>query len=125
MDITEFVENEIIPNDVLEGKTTGEKSLIVHLCCDEMGEDGAMVSAYFENIYSNGYVDLNELISEAMEAYYGSYSGYTELAEELVSELGYLDEMPEHLRGYFDYEKFGNDLRHDFWENGGCYFRNY
>jgi antirestriction protein len=27
-----------------------------------------------------------------------------------VEELGYLDQMPENLRRYFDYEKFGRDL---------------
>lgn len=30
-----------------------------------------------------------------------------------AEEFGYLDEVPEHLRNYFDYEAFGRDIRID------------
>lgn len=33
-----------------------------------------------------------------------------DVAEQVVEQCGYLDEMPEHLRNYFDYEAFGRDL---------------
>lgn len=34
----------------------------------------------------------------------------TDIAYEVVEERGYLDEIPEYLRNYFDYEAFGRDL---------------
>ena len=54
------------------------------------------------------------------ERYRGEYSSWTTLSEEI------LDEIPEHLRGYFDYEAYGRDLRlgGDFVEHDGHYFWN-
>jgi len=34
----------------------------------------------------------------------------SDVAEQVVEQCGYLDEMPEHLRNYFDYEAYGRDL---------------
>ena len=34
----------------------------------------------------------------------------TDVAEQVVENYDYLQEMPEHLRNYFDYEAFGRDL---------------
>jgi antirestriction protein len=34
----------------------------------------------------------------------------SDVAYEVVQELGYLDQIPENLRNHFDYEKFGRDL---------------
>ena len=124
MDVSKFVEDGVIPYAVLEGKTTGEQSLILALCLEEMGEDVGMVCAYYENTATVSDIDLRELIIEAEECYEGGYDSYTELAERLVGEGDMLDDMPEHLRYYFDYEKFGRDLRHDYWEQNGYYFRN-
>ena len=124
MDVSKFIEDGVIPYTVLEGKTTGEQSLILALCLEEMGEDVGMVCAYYENIATVSDIDLQGLINEAEESYYGSYESYTELAESIVDEGGMLDDMPEGLRYYFDYEKFGRDLRHDYWEQNGYYFRN-
>ena len=60
------------------------------------------------------------------ERYRGEYSSWTTLAEEILDETGELDEIPEHLRGYFDYEAYGRDLRlgGDFTEHDGHYFWN-
>ena len=48
------------------------------------------------------------------------------MAEELLEETGGLDQIPENLRYYFDYEKYANDLRlgGDFTEHDGYYFWN-
>lgn len=32
------------------------------------------------------------------------------VAEVVAWEMGYIDEMPEHLRDYFDYEAYANTL---------------
>jgi len=124
MNVEQFVENGVIPYSVLQGGTTKEQSLILALCLEEMGEDTGMICAYYENIATVSDIDLTELIHEASECFAGEYDSYTELAENLVSEIGMLDDMPEDIQQYFDYEKFGRDLRHDYWEQNGYYFRN-
>ena len=124
MDITEFVENGVIPQTALDGKTTAECSLILALCLEEMGEDVGMVTAYFECIYFKGDIDIQEWVDSATECFEGEYANYTELAENVVEVYEILAEMPEHLRYYFDYEKYGRELQHDYWEKDGYYFRN-
>lgn len=42
--------------------------------------------------------------------FYSECYSMSDVAFEVVDQCGYLDEMPENLRGYFDYEKFGRDL---------------
>lgn len=42
--------------------------------------------------------------------FYSECYSMADVAFEVVDQCGYLDEMPENLRGYFDYEKFGRDL---------------
>ena len=60
------------------------------------------------------------------DRYAGEYRSLQDLAEQLVDDLGYLDQMPEHLRYYFDYEKFANDLRcgGEYTNHGDFWFRN-
>ena len=44
------------------------------------------------------------------EAYHGKWKDEVEFAEEIIDSCGYLDQMPENIRYYFDYEKFARDL---------------
>ena len=59
------------------------------------------------------------------DKYRGEYDSFADLAEQLLDETGELEQIPEHLRGYFDYEAYGRDLRlgGDFVEHDGHYFR--
>lgn len=61
------------------------------------------------------------------ERYRGEYDSWEHMAEELLEETGELDQIPERLRHYFDYEKYANDLRigGDFTEHDGYYFWGY
>lgn len=61
------------------------------------------------------------------ERYSGQYDSFTDLAEQLLDDTGELEAIPENLRYYFDYEKYGRDLQlgGDFCEHNGHYFRNY
>jgi antirestriction protein len=65
-------------------------------------------------------------LSDFEEAYQGQFKDEEEFAEQLVDDLGYLNEMPENLRYYFDYEKFARDLfLTDYWmSSNGHVFRN-
>jgi antirestriction protein len=50
------------------------------------------------------------------EAFVGSYGSTLEFTDQLIEDSGMLDEMPENLRPYFDYEKFDRDLfMGDYW----------
>lgn len=64
--------------------------------------------------------------SDFDERYRGQYDSFTELAEQLLDETGDLEAIPENLRYYFDYEKYGRDLQlgGDFCEQDGHYFWN-
>lgn len=57
------------------------------------------------------------------EAYQGRYDSDEDFAADLAEYCGYLDDMPENLRYYFDYEKFARDLMiGDYVEDSGHYF---
>ena len=47
----------------------------------------------------------------------------TDVAEQMVDEYGYLNDVPENLRCYIDYEKMGRDLAIEgtFLEGGGFF----
>lgn len=77
--------------------------------------------AYVE-IFGDHWVDADneDQFRDAYEGYHVSWEDY---AYYLVDALGYLDEMPEGLRPYFDYEKFASDLQVDTHEHNGHFFR--
>ncbi|HGE6013819.1 TPA: antirestriction protein ArdA [Vibrio cholerae] len=62
--------------------------------------------------------------SEVSDRYYGEFTvsicqfmnnaESTAFAEMYAEETGLLSEMPEHLKQYFDYERYGRDLAMDF-----------
>ena len=59
-------------------------------------------------------------------SYIGEFRSFTELAEYLVDEQGTLNDIPEHLQYYFDYEAYGRDIRlsGDVVEENGYFFWN-
>ena len=67
-----------------------------------------------------------DILDQAEEAYIGEFRDFTRLAEHMVDESGMLSGIPSEIANYFDYEKYGNDLRlgGDVWESDGHYFRN-
>jgi len=54
--------------------------------------------------------EVCEFWDKFTEAFAGVWHSELDFAENLVEDLGYIDEMPEHIRGYFDYEAFARDL---------------
>jgi len=63
-------------------------------------------------------------IDTMRECYIGEFSNDEELGEYMADECGLLSDMPEHLRGYFDYAAYGQDLAYDTFEAAGHYFWN-
>ena len=86
----------------------------------------AALSAYWDNIGSKGEMPDKSTVRDAEDCYIGEFDSLTHLAEHLCDETGTLAEMPENLRCYFDFEKYGRDLQlgGDVWENEGFYFFN-
>ena len=74
---------------------------------DEHGEPFA--------IYARN-VGFEEAVKHLEEAYQGEHKSMEDFAYQLLDDCGTLQEMPETLRNYFDFEKYGRDL-----ELGGDY----
>jgi len=64
-----------------------------------------------------------ERITEAQEKFIGEFNTLTELAEYFIDEIGLLN-IPDDLRYYFDFEKYGESLSYDLVECGNYYFYN-
>ena len=79
-------------------------------------------------VYTEQYGgDINEAVKTVTNGDYSIYYNCGDMADvayEVVQECGYLDQMPENLRNYFDYEAFGRDLDIEgnfFYSNGNYY----
>lgn len=83
-----------------------------------------VVALWLDNIRQSE--PTKEAVEQAEEAYVGEFRDFTRLAEHFVDETGMLSNIPSEVANYFDYEKYGNDLRlgGDFWESEGHFFRN-
>ena len=86
----------------------------------------AALAAYWDNIGGKDEMPDKATLEAAEDCYIGEFDSLTHLAERLCDDLGILDQMPENLRFYFDFEKYGRDLQlgGDVWENDGFYFWN-
>ena len=72
-------------------------------------------------------IELGIPPASILDAYQGYFQSDEDFAADLADSMGFLDDMPENLRYYFDYEKFARDLMiSDYIEENGYYFsRNY
>ncbi len=70
-----------------------------------LGEDWAEIWASFEDAFGEGNEPQN-----CIDAYRGQYDSEVACAQDFVDDCGYLDQIPENLRFYFDYEAFARDL---------------
>lgn len=61
------------------------------------------------------------------DRFHGEFNSWEDMAAELLEETGALDQVPENLRYYFDYEKYANDMRlgGDMVEHEGYFFWNH
>lgn len=81
--------------------------------------DAEIIDAYLDNCGIGGVT-----ISNIEEAYAGMYDSWEDFAYELLESTGELNQIPDNLQSYFDYEKFGRDLSYDYFESNNYYFRN-
>jgi antirestriction protein len=60
---------------------------------------------------------------DAYKGHTNSFNIERDFGYEIAEEMGYIDQMPESIRYYFDAEAFGRDLlMTDFWEEDGHIF---
>lgn len=81
--------------------------------CEEHGREA--VDAFFT---------FFDDIDKFDELYYGHFDSEEDFAEHIADELGYLGQMPDSCRYYFDFSKFARDLfMGDFHYDDGYVFR--
>lgn len=110
-----FQDWEEIPESMISESHLNPEVFTLAEAYDEYGQERVNAYLYlFDTWDSEGFE----------ETYRGEYESWEALAEDLLAESGDLELIPEHLRYYFDYEKYARDLRigGDFVEHDGYYF---
>lgn len=69
---------------------------------EEHGDAFASWAGYVGENYAN--------VSDFEDAYHGEHDSQRAFTEELLEDMGWLSDMPEHLRSYFDYDTYTRDL---------------
>ncbi len=112
-----FQDTEDIPDELVSESHVSPECWELLEAYDEHDEDAVKA-------YCHCFGEWNKRDFE--NKYRGEYDSWADLAEQLLDETGELNEIPERLRGYFDYEAYGRDLRlgGDFCEHDGHYFWN-
>lgn len=120
----DFEVHEILKDFVSEGGIDPEFWEIQEQI-KEMSEEQIEALNAYQNIF--GSIDVQDF----EDRFHGHFEGFfgnidREFGEHILEEMGYLNEVPEHLRYYIDAEAYGRDLlMSDFTEFDGFVFRNY
>ena len=70
--------------------------------------------------------DSDLSVHDFREAYCGEWDSEEEFARNIVEECGMLDNVPESLKDYFDFERYADELfRYDYDFQDGYVFRSY
>lgn len=93
-----------------EGVRIRETENIAELCAlaEALEEFGPAFAAFYDYAASGSTVE--DCREQFAEAYQGTFDTLEAWAEEWAESTGLLDSVPESLRYYFDYEKFGRDM---------------
>ena len=89
---------------------------------EELNESDRLIVKALSNY---GWGDLSEILDiiDDCRIYYDCYT-MADVAYEVINECGYLDQIPENLQSYFDYDAFGRDLAFEstfIYAGGGVY----
>jgi antirestriction protein len=74
---------------------------------DLISEQGVLVTHVVGHCGGLEYLEEARRLME--ECYQGAYDNTIEWAEDFLEDTGELDKIPEHLRGYFDFERYAHD----------------
>ena len=92
-----------------EGVHISEHEQIDELCAlaEAIEEHGPAFAAYWD--YAASGVSVADCLEQFQEAYQGLYPSLEAWAEEWAEESGLMDEIPQALRYYFDFERYARD----------------
>lgn len=92
-----------------------ERQIIQH-------KDGERIAVAAIYIFGEDYAAQN-----MRDNYIGQFANAGEWAQQVIDGWGALDQLPEQLRGYFDYEAYGRDAQRsgEIVEHDGFYFFNH
>lgn len=83
--------------------------------------DFEIIEAYIDNVGC----DIGETaVSDAEEAYQGSYDSDEEFAEDIAEQLGCINRKASWPQNCIDWECAARELMYDYFESNGHYFRN-
>lgn len=92
----------------------------IHETLNEVEKEGIdtdlfleFVSCYGEQIENED----NDLLRKFQDSYQGAYDSLEDYGERIAEDCGYLEQVPECLKFYIDFDRFGNDM-----ERGGDIF---
>ncbi len=95
---------------------------------EEVAERNGIDADAFEAFCDNQHIDAEDCedaVSDFRDAYIGEYSCHSDFAQDYHYENGDLDRIPANLDRYIDWDEVWEcELRHDFYEIDGHYFRN-
>ena len=128
-DVIEYALEEVTNHDFILVDWEGT---LTSLCCDQYGFDDALFEQlmdacedYDEEVVTACYELFNDL--SGLEHYCGEFEDDEAFAYDYMESTGMLEEVPESLRRYFDFEAFGRDLdmSGDITSHNGHYFWNH
>lgn len=98
----------------IDGVTVGEYDNLEELneLAEELEEVGEAEKKAIQAMLLDGY-EFNEALEKANNGDFTIYydcDNMTDVAYEVVEQCGYLQNVPEQVSRYFDYEAFGRDL---------------
>ena len=92
-----------------DGVWIGEHAQIDELCAlaEAIEEHGPVFAAFYD--YAASGSTVADCLEQFQEAYQGTFDTLEAWAEEWAEETGLLDQVPEPLRYYFDFERYARD----------------
>ena len=83
---------------------------------DEMSAD-TLEAFHTLGQWLGGSMTLDELHTYHEDNYCGQWDKFQDFAEDYAEQVGDLQAMPDHLRAYFDTERYARDLEHDYYHD--------
>lgn len=127
-----FQDWENIPDFLISECSLDDDAFEYFEALESMDDDKAeALKVYRENVLGSSYeISVSDLIEQFEDAYQGYYGGKSDTAEveyayEYVEQAGFLNNCPNELSRYFDYEAYARDLfSSSFVEHDGHVFTN-
>lgn len=99
---------------------------IIEKVASESSVDADALSAYVSNLYhtTDGVDDWDNVISDFYDSFVGFYDGHDDFGWEIMED-SMVGAFPSWIVSHIDWDSVWEcELRHDFFEQDGYYFRN-